>query len=126
MKEGKAMKTLDDFIYFTFGYPSLFITHTHTHTHTHTKLSQLMSACSIHCIAIRSTYQTVCSFGSLPLKEQGVHSCNLLLLLLHLLDANNMNELQVKFVSPANILNAIFHTLINPVYYGTSSYNRTN
>lgn len=28
-KEGKALKTLDDFICFTFGYPSLFIAHIH-------------------------------------------------------------------------------------------------
>jgi len=67
-----------------------------------------MSACSILHIAVQSIHQTIRSFAALPLREQGVHSCNLLLLLL-LLDANNMNELQVKFVSQATILNAIFN-----------------
>jgi hypothetical protein len=80
---------------------------TYYFTHTHTELSQLMSACSIFHIAIQSTHQTVRSFGWLPLREQGVHSCNFLLL-----DAKNMNELQVKFVPPATILNAIFNKAV--------------
>lgn len=97
-KEGKALKTLDDFICFTFGYPSLFIAHIH-------KIIPInVCMLKLH-IAVQSIHQTIRSFAALPLREQGVHSCNLLLLL----DANNMNELQVKFVSQATILNAIFN-----------------
>jgi hypothetical protein len=89
------------------------------HTHTHTKLSKLMYAGSILHIGIQSTHQTVRSFGSLALTERAVHSCSLLLL-----DVNNMNELQIKFVSPATILNVTFDTLINSMYYGTSVHER--
>lgn len=81
-----------------------------------------MSACPVLHIAIQSIHQTVRSFVSLPLREQVVHSCNLLLLLL--LDANNTKKLQVMFVSPATIPNAIFNTLIISMYYGTTANER--
>lgn len=88
------MKTLDGLICFTFGYPSLFIAHTY-------KIIPI-NVCMFNTEHRDSVY-------TLPLNEQ-VHSCLLLLRL----DANNVNELQVKFVSPATTVNAIFNTLIIP------------